>query len=83
MTGLATELAKALAVDGRGVIVAVASGVGSTPREAGAWMLVAAGGSVGTVGGGHLDVEAIRLAREALAGTTPAATWLVRYPLPT
>ena len=81
MTGLATELAKALAVDGRGVIVAVASGVGSTPREAGAWMLVAAGGSVGAVGGGHLEFEAIRLAREALAGTTPAATWLVRYPL--
>jgi len=48
--------------------VSVRSVQGSGPREVGAWMAVTATHTVGTVGGGHLEFEAIRLAREALAG---------------
>ena len=50
--------------------VSVRSVQGSGPREVGAWMAVTATDTVGTVGGGHLEFEAIRLAREALAGAT-------------
>ena len=50
------------------VLVRVASTQGSVPREAGAWMGVFADGVVGTVGGGHLEFEAIIHARGALAG---------------
>ena len=47
---------------------------GSVPREAGTWMAVFADGVVGTIGGGHLEFQAIaRGARAALAGA-PAAT---------
>lgn len=41
---------------------------GSAPREAGTRMLVSAGDTLGTIGGGHLEWQAIALAREALAG---------------
>ena len=51
------------------VLVSVQSTQGSVPREAGTWMGVFAdGGLVGTIGGGHLEFEAIELARRALAG---------------
>lgn len=43
---------------------------GSVPRESGAWMAVFAGetsGAIGTIGGGHLEWDAMRQAREALA----------------
>jgi xanthine dehydrogenase accessory factor len=46
--------------------VSVRSVQGSGPREVGAWMAVTANDAVGTVGGGHLEFEAMRLAREAL-----------------
>jgi xanthine dehydrogenase accessory factor len=53
----------------RAVLVTVDSAQGSVPREAGAWMGVLADGApVGTVGGGHLEFEAIEIARRALAG---------------
>lgn len=55
------------------VLVQVASSEGSVPREAGAWMAVFADTVVGTVGGGHLEWEAIARARAQLA-TTPAAS---------
>jgi xanthine dehydrogenase accessory factor len=78
-------LAAALDRCPRAVLVTVADARGSTPRESGAAMLVTPDGITGTIGGGHLEYEAIRLAREALSGTgdaaTPAATWLVRFPL--
>ena len=48
--------------------VSVRSVQGSGPREVGAWMAVTATDTVGTVGGGHLEFEAMRLAREALLG---------------
>jgi xanthine dehydrogenase accessory factor len=50
------------------VLVTVASTRGSAPREPGAWMLVFAGDIEGTVGGGHLELEAIAHARALLAG---------------
>ena len=51
------------------VLVSVDATQGSAPREAGAWMGVFADGTVvGTVGGGHLEFEAIDQARRALAG---------------
>ncbi|MFO1309508.1 MAG: xanthine dehydrogenase accessory protein XdhC [Burkholderiales bacterium] len=81
MTGLAGALAKAIAAEGRAVVASIAAGNGSVPREAGAWMVVSASGLQGTIGGGHLEHEATRLAREAIGGATPAATWLVRFPL--
>ena len=50
------------------VLVTVDASRGSVPREAGAWMLVFADTVLGTIGGGHLEHEALRLARERLAG---------------
>ena len=51
------------------VLVSVASTQGSVPREAGAWMGVfGTGAPVGTIGGGHLEWQAIDIARRALAG---------------
>lgn len=61
------------------VLVSVAATQGSVPREAGAWMGVFADGLVGTVGGGHLEHEAITLARRALQGHTIEAE--KRFPL--
>ena len=45
------------------VLVQVSTVEGSVPREVGAWMAVFDDGLVGTVGGGHLEFEAIALAR--------------------
>ena len=39
---------------------------GSSPREAGAWMLVTTDAVQGTIGGGHLEFEAIAFARSVL-----------------
>ena len=49
------------------VLVRVAGVRGSTPREAGAAMLVTMAGASGTVGGGALEMEAILEARRLLA----------------
>ena len=48
------------------VLVEVKAADGSTPREAGAWMLVAADCIFGTIGGGQLEFMAIDHARQAL-----------------
>lgn len=57
-----------LAAHPNSVLVEVAEARGSTPREAGAFMVVADGGSFGTIGGGHLEYIAIDHARAMLAG---------------
>jgi xanthine dehydrogenase accessory factor len=49
------------------MVVQVIEAQGSTPREAGARMLVSAQGVEGTIGGGHLELQAIAQARAALA----------------
>jgi xanthine dehydrogenase accessory factor len=50
------------------VLVTVAIVEGSGPREPGARMLVAEAELAGTVGGGHLELRAIEIARAMLAG---------------
>ena len=54
-------------------LVEVAATKGSTPREAGAFMLVSASAIFGTIGGGQLEYMAIDKARQMLGGGT-------RYP---
>jgi xanthine dehydrogenase accessory factor len=54
------------AVHGPAVLVTVAAVEGSGPREAGAHMLVAAQVH-GTIGGGHLELRAMEIARAMLA----------------
>ncbi len=49
------------------MLVTVLSTRGSVPREAGAWMAVWREGHVGTIGGGHLEWDAVERARAALA----------------
>ncbi|MEX0860388.1 MAG: xanthine dehydrogenase accessory protein XdhC [Cucumibacter sp.] len=49
------------------VLVEVTATRGSTPREAGAFMLVAATESLGTIGGGQLEYMAIDEARQLIA----------------
>jgi len=48
------------------VLVTVAQTRGSVPRESGAWMAVFADSVVGTIGGGHLEWDAERQARDLL-----------------
>jgi xanthine dehydrogenase accessory factor len=50
------------------VLVSVRTTQGSVPREEGTWMAVFAKRVLGTVGGGHLEHEAIATARTALGG---------------
>ena len=52
------------------VLVTVDATQGSAPRDAGAWMAVFAGDVLGTIGGGHLEFQAIAEARLRLAGTS-------------
>jgi len=61
------------------VLVAVLSGSGSTPRDAGAKMVVAIDGVHGTIGGGEMEFQALEIARGMLrAGDERAAR---RFPL--
>lgn len=53
------------------VIVRIAQAQGSTPREAGATMIVGARGSAGTIGGGQLEFHCIDLARTLLDSDGP------------
>ena len=48
------------------VLVSVASTQGSVPREEGAWMAVFQDDVYGSIGGGHLEFEAMAIARELL-----------------
>ena len=54
----------------RGVLVTVETTRGSAPRDAGAWMMVFSADVAGTIGGGHLEFQAIDEARRRLAGAT-------------
>lgn len=55
------------------VLVEVAATEGSVPRETGTWMGVFAEGVVGTIGGGHLEHQAIAAARAQLHGAPAEA----------
>ncbi|EHS51059.1 XshC-Cox1-family protein, partial [Rhizobium sp. PDO1-076] len=56
------------------VFVKVTDAKGSTPREAGAYMLVAPAAVYATIGGGHLEFLAIDKARAMLAAGEASAT---------
>ncbi len=77
-----THLARAVADGQQAVIVTVANAAGSTPREAGATMIVTGSTFHGSIGGGHLEFEALKIARGALINPAPpTSTWIVRFPL--
>ena len=62
------DRAAAWLAQGRGaVVVEVVEVRGSVPREAGTRMLVGNEETLGTIGGGHLELKAIALARKMLA----------------
>jgi xanthine dehydrogenase accessory factor len=56
------------------VWVCVSGVKGSAPRERGAMMIVTARQTLGTIGGGHLELKSIELAREMLALKVETAT---------
>lgn len=62
-----TALQSAVAAHGRVARVVIAAHEGSSPREAGAAMLVWQGGQSGTIGGGALEFQAVERARAMLA----------------
>src|SRR4051812_46308074 len=72
------EVTKRLAC-GDAVLVSVHETAGSAPREAGTWMAVFRDTVTGTIGGGHLELQAIEEARGRLSGTGGEA--VLRYPL--
>jgi len=63
------------------VLVSVDSSVGSTPRESGAKMIVTADRLYGTIGGGNLEYQACRIAREQLEAGDDGGPGLRRFPL--
>jgi len=64
-----------------GVLVTVASVDGSGPREVGAWMAVFPQTLVNTIGGGHLEFQAIAEARALLGSSQQDAALVNRYAL--
>jgi xanthine dehydrogenase accessory factor len=70
--GLRAQAAQWLTARRPAVLVQVRDSRGSVPREAGTRMLVAAEEVIGTIGGGHLEWQAIARAREMLAAGNAA-----------
>jgi xanthine dehydrogenase accessory factor len=62
------------------VLVTVVGTAGSAPREAGSKMVVTADTAIDTIGGGHLEFDAIKRARELLS-KGQVTTHLHSYPL--
>ena len=54
---------------------------GSAPREVGAWMAVFEDRVLGTIGGGHVEFEAMAHARSRLQRPKPLASETLRYAL--
>jgi len=63
------------------VMVSVAATRGSAPREAGTRMIVENGRVHGTIGGGHLELQAIAIARDLLDNRHEDIPLLRRFPL--
>ncbi len=61
------------------VMVTVASIVGSTPREVGARIIITADDLFGTIGGGNLEFQTCKIARDQLE--KPESQHLKRFPL--
>lgn len=62
------------------VLITLLGSRGSTPRNSGTKMLVAADGSVGTIGGGHLEHKAMAIAAQML-GEEEAQQRIEHFPL--
>lgn len=62
------------------ILVTVARTEGSTPREIGAAMLATESRLAGTIGGGHLEWQALKRAHDMLQADTPEPA-LIRYSL--
>ena len=75
-----TELFKQLQ-HAPGVLVTVASVEGSGPREVGAWMAVFSQTLVNTIGGGHLEFQAIAEARSLIGSGRQDGALVNRYAL--
>lgn len=71
MLGLRQAALRWQAAGRAGVVVEVTGHQGSVPRETGTRMLVAADEVLGTIGGGHLELQAIAQARGMLAAGAP------------
>ncbi|MFM7342645.1 MAG: xanthine dehydrogenase accessory protein XdhC [Betaproteobacteria bacterium] len=65
LTDLSEQLLSRLSAQS-GVLVTVARTQGSVPRERGTWMAVFDLGLIGTIGGGHLEAQAIAHAQNLL-----------------
>jgi xanthine dehydrogenase accessory factor len=63
------------------MLISVAAIRGSTPREAGAFMLVSENAIAGTIGGGNLEHQVTLRARQTLASQGDIITELVPFPL--
>ncbi|WP_397475449.1 xanthine dehydrogenase accessory protein XdhC [Pusillimonas sp.] len=63
------------------VLITVVRSLGSTPRDAGTRMWVDAGGPCATIGGGHLELQAIDTARTMLADAGAPAAQIRHYAL--
>ena len=74
MTALAARARSALDRRDPAILVTVETALGSTPREAGARMLVTADDVTGTIGGGRLEFDAIDKARRMIAAGEAQAT---------
>jgi len=82
MTGWLAALNRLAETGGDAVLVTVVEVKGSTPREAGAKMVVTRDKIFDTVGGGHLELKAIELSRAMLRQEhLPAAPSVHRFPL--
>lgn len=79
--GWLAELAAVVATDGAIVRVVVAESDGSVPREAGVAMVVGRERTIGTIGGGALEFEAIARARRLLAETGSWSREVWTFPL--
>jgi xanthine dehydrogenase accessory factor len=64
------------------ILVSVVDAQGSTPRAAGARMVVTSNNQIDTIGGGHLEWRAIEISQEMLrAPASKVAPLLQRFPL--
>lgn len=74
MTVRPRDVARFRARGGAAALVRVETARGSTPRDTGAWMIVAADATLGTVGGGQLEYMVIDAARAMLVRGGDAET---------
>lgn len=77
MAQRAAQLSRFLEEADATVKVEISTARGSTPREAGTWMLVSSDGIFGTIGGGRLEMMAIEEARSLLSDGKTAGSMTV------